>query len=160
MEDSTIQHLKHYHEGYRESILTSMFGESYVERIGIDVDRYSPNSARKNSYNEGWESAKNDVNFKITGLDYDIKYKLIFIFPGGDELYEFSSLYDGQILIEFDQDYPVGRCRMKAKTTYRGQNYQSITDLNLLGNVEYKDVAIKKLIIQLTQHIINESNKL
>lgn len=73
MEDAIIQHLTHYQCGYRECILTLLYGESFVERLGIDVDRYSPDSARRNSYNEGWENAKNDLTLNTKSSEQDIK---------------------------------------------------------------------------------------
>lgn len=56
--DCDYQHLKYYQLGYRESILTLIHGENKVwEQFNIDVDRYSNGSARRVSYNEGWQDA-------------------------------------------------------------------------------------------------------
>lgn len=160
MDDAIIQHLKHYHEGYRECMLTSLYGESFVERLGIDVDRYSPDSARRNSYNEGWGKAKNDLNLNNRISEQDIKYNLIHINPDGSEIYEFTSPYNGRITTEFGEHCPIGQCVVRAKSTYQGQNYQSIVKLNLIHFSQYKDIIIKQLITELTQHINRETNKL
>ena len=61
--DAALQHLRHYQEGYREGMLTLLHGEDIVWGVfGIDVARYAPDSARKFSYNEGWNAAVNDYN--------------------------------------------------------------------------------------------------
>lgn len=59
--DCENQHLKYYQEGYRESMLTLIHGEIKVgDLLEIDVNRYSPDGARRNSYDEGWSHAIND----------------------------------------------------------------------------------------------------
>lgn len=59
--DCENQHIKHYQEGYRESILTLVHGEDKVwDILQIDVDRYSPDSVRRISYNQGWNDAVTD----------------------------------------------------------------------------------------------------
>lgn len=59
--DCEVQHLKHFFEGYRERVLTGLYGEQSVEDMGIDVQRYCPGSARQNSYKNGWEKAAEDL---------------------------------------------------------------------------------------------------
>lgn len=61
--DNENQHLKRYQEGYRECFLTKTHGEEKVwDVFQIDVDRYSPDSARRFSYNQGWNDALNDFS--------------------------------------------------------------------------------------------------
>lgn len=63
--DCENQHVRYYFQGYRESMLTLIHGENFVwTNLVIDVDRYSPDSARRNSYDEGWKDAVNDFNLK------------------------------------------------------------------------------------------------
>jgi hypothetical protein len=56
--DCLNQHLKHYHEGYREFFLILNHGQDAVENKNIDIDRYSLDSPRRNSYNDGWKQAE------------------------------------------------------------------------------------------------------
>lgn len=64
--DNKYQHIKYYQEGYRECVLTLRHGEDKVwDRMQIDVGRYAPDSARKISYEEGWNDAINDYEKKI-----------------------------------------------------------------------------------------------
>lgn len=59
--DCENQHIKHYQEGYRESMLTQIHSEDKVwDELQIDVDRYSPDSARRISYDQGWYEAISD----------------------------------------------------------------------------------------------------
>jgi len=59
--DCENQHIKHYQEGYREGILTQIHGEYKLwNKLQIDVDRYSPDSARRISYDQGWNDAVRD----------------------------------------------------------------------------------------------------
>ena len=59
----TAKHEKHYNEGYRESMLTLLHGENKVwDAFNIDVDRYTPDSARRISYDLGWLKAIEDYN--------------------------------------------------------------------------------------------------
>ena len=59
--DSENQHIKYYQQGYREGMLTQIHGEEKVwDKLKIDVDRYSPDSARRISYNQGWDNAVSD----------------------------------------------------------------------------------------------------
>jgi hypothetical protein len=59
--DCENQHIKHYQEGYREGMLTKIHGEDKVwDNLQIDVDRYSPDSARRISYQQGWNDAVSD----------------------------------------------------------------------------------------------------
>lgn len=64
--DNSLIHLCHYHEGYRESMLTLIHGENIVwDKFQIDTARYSPGSARDTSYQEGWNKAIQDYNLII-----------------------------------------------------------------------------------------------
>jgi hypothetical protein len=64
--DFRTQHLKHYEEGYKEGMLTKILGQEKVWSIlKIDVDRYAPDSARSNSYKEGWENAISDYDKRL-----------------------------------------------------------------------------------------------
>lgn len=59
--DFESQHIKYYQKGYRESMLTQIHGENKVgDILQIDVDRYSPDSPRRTSYDQGWNDAIND----------------------------------------------------------------------------------------------------
>jgi hypothetical protein len=61
--DCELQHLKKFHEGYRECMLVQIHGYEYVEdELEIDTIRYSPDSPRRISYDEGWNSALNDFS--------------------------------------------------------------------------------------------------
>lgn len=63
--DNMNQHLKHYQEGYRESMLTQIYEEDKVwSNFEIDVDRYLPGSARRFSYDQGWNDAISDYSLK------------------------------------------------------------------------------------------------
>lgn len=60
--DFENMHMKYFQEGYRECILTQLYGENKVfSEMQIDTDRYSHGSAKYNSYQEGWESASQDL---------------------------------------------------------------------------------------------------
>ncbi len=60
--DDKLQHMTHYHEGYREYMLTRIYGSDKVsDELQIDVYRYSPGSARRISYESGWQEAMNDI---------------------------------------------------------------------------------------------------
>lgn len=59
--DCENQHIKHYQEGYRESMLTQIHGEDKIwDKLQIDTGRYAPDSARRISYNQGWNDAISD----------------------------------------------------------------------------------------------------
>lgn len=61
--DCKFQHLKHYGEGYREKMLELIHGEQAVwDELQIDTDRYSPDSARRISYDNGRDDAARDYN--------------------------------------------------------------------------------------------------
>lgn len=54
--DSWTQHFKYLLEGYFEHRMSDLYGEDNLEyAFGIDIDRYSPGSARRMSYEEGWK---------------------------------------------------------------------------------------------------------
>lgn len=72
--DAAYQHLKYFHEGYRDRMITFLHGDKFAEeRMGIDTGRYAIGSARRFSYDEGWEQA---------AKDYGNKSKKIKVFHG------------------------------------------------------------------------------
>ena len=61
--DCEIQHIKYYNEGYREKMLDLIHGEEAVwDKLQIDTDRYSPDSARRISYDNGRDDAARDYD--------------------------------------------------------------------------------------------------
>jgi len=81
--DNKYQHLKHMFEGYREYVLIEILRYNDDKEIedAIDDERYSPGSARRISYNEGWDlgmlafkSLLEDVNVDPLKLVGDIKH--------------------------------------------------------------------------------------
>ena len=64
MPDYEAQHFKYFFKGYREKVLERLYGEQEVEDMGIDTQRYSPDSARRFSYDEGRKKAQEDCAMK------------------------------------------------------------------------------------------------
>lgn len=63
--DCRLQHQIHLFEGYKERMLQHLYGEDYAEEtLEIDVERYSPGSARRFSYDEGRKRAENDISLR------------------------------------------------------------------------------------------------
>jgi len=59
--DNELQHQKYYFEGYKEQMLLLIKGENYIcDKLKIDMARYSPDSIRAFSYNEGIKAANSD----------------------------------------------------------------------------------------------------
>lgn len=75
--DAAYQHLKYFHEGYRDKMITLLHGDKFAEeQMGIDTGRYAIGSARRFSYDEGWEQA---------AKDYGNKSEKIKVYHGSDK---------------------------------------------------------------------------
>jgi len=54
--------LSDYLEGYRETVMLQIHGEQKLEDAGIDIQRFSPNSASWGQYQKGKTQALKDMN--------------------------------------------------------------------------------------------------
>ena len=62
--DSQLQELKHYFEGYRETMLIKLVGKQNIDELGINTERYTLGSSSRASYERG----RSQANFDITLL--------------------------------------------------------------------------------------------
>lgn len=61
--DSQLQDLKHFFEGYRETMLIKLVGKQNIDELGINTERYTLGSTSRASYERGRSQASFDINF-------------------------------------------------------------------------------------------------